>query len=47
MKENGLEKSSSPCLSRDALVKEKENECKLFQSFPRDRERLGDVLLPL
>jgi hypothetical protein len=31
----------------DALAKEKENECKLFQSSPRNRRRLGGLLLPL
>jgi hypothetical protein len=47
MRENGFEKSSPPRLSGDALVKEKENECKLFENSPRDRRRSGDVLPPL
>ena len=45
--EIGFEKSSPASLSGDTLVKEKENECKLFQSSPRDWRRLGDVLPPL
>ena len=32
--ENGLEKSSPTRLSRDALEKERENDCKLFQGSP-------------
>ena len=47
MIEIGFEKSSPASLSGDALVKEKENECKLFQSSPRDSRRSGDVLPPL
>jgi hypothetical protein len=31
----------------DLLAKKRENENKLFQSSPRDRRKLGDVLLPL
>jgi hypothetical protein len=39
------EKQLSPLW--DLLAKKRENENKLFQSSPRDRRKLGDVLLPL
>ena len=42
-----IKKSSPLRLSGDDLVKEKENECKLFQSSPKDRRRSRDVLPPL
>ena len=31
----------------DLLAKKRKNENKLFQSPPRDRQKTGDVLLPL
>jgi hypothetical protein len=42
-----FQKSRLPCTSRYVLVKEKENECKLFQSSPTNRKKSRDALLPL
>jgi hypothetical protein len=44
-REKVSEKQLSPVW--DLLAKNKENEKKLFQSSPRDRRKLGEVLLPL
>ena len=41
----GLRKAIVPV--QDRLAKEKKNGYKLFQSSPRDRRKLGDILFPL